>query len=261
MDTDVSPQVVLQSEPRSTRLTCEHLPPVAPLVCAERPPLYKSFATHRALEGMLPGVNALMALQREGVPEALPALGALVRFLSRVNDLVSLEAVFSLEGLLAGGAGEWPHVRVHHLVSLQVHLSFEHLLTERALQGGVLPLLVPQQVVLERLRVPEPPGALVAGERPLLPVSVPVLHQVELPAEALGTDLTYKLLPFSSHSSFRCVLALRGFGFCRVGCGRILFNVYTREEQINVNKQELARQTAGCIRLKGTFCQIKHRLH
>lgn len=81
VDTDVSLQVVLQSESRSTRLTCEDFPSVDRLVCAERSPLHKSFTTYCTFVGVLPGMSAFMALQRDGVPEALTALGALVWFL------------------------------------------------------------------------------------------------------------------------------------------------------------------------------------
>ena len=74
VDTNVSLQVVLQGEARSTRLTRKHFPSVDRLVRPERPPLDKSFATHRAFVRMFTSVNAFVALQRERVPEALPAL-------------------------------------------------------------------------------------------------------------------------------------------------------------------------------------------
>lgn len=213
VNANVSLQVVLQGEARSARLARKHLPSVDRLVRPERPPLCESFAAHRAFVRMLAGVNASVALQRERVPEALAALRALVQLFDGVHDLVSLQVVFSFEGLPAGGAGERPRVRVHELMGLQVHFSFERLLAELALEGSVLPLFVPQQVVLERRGVPEFPRALVAGERPLIFVSVHVLHQVKLPVEALVTDVAHKHLPSPPDV---CASAGSVSGFCRV---------------------------------------------
>lgn len=162
---------------------------------------------------MFAGVSALVALQRKRVPETLPALGALVWLFAAVYDLVSLQVALRFEGLPTGGADERPRIRVYDLMGLQVHLCFERLVADLALVGGVLLLLVPQQVVLKGRRIPELPGTLVTGKRFLLFVSVHVLQQVELPVEALVADVAHKdpLCPPEFHSL--CVLAVGGFGF------------------------------------------------
>lgn len=225
VNTNVSLQVLLHGEAPSTRLTCKHFPSVNQLVHPERPPPYKSFATHRAFVRIFTSMSAFMALQRERVPETLPALGAFVRLFNTVYDLVSLQVGFSFEGLPTGGAGERPCVCVCELVSLQLHFCFERLLTELALERSVLLLLVPQQVVLKSRRVPEFSRALVAGERPLVFVSVHVLRQMKLPVEALVTHITYKQLPFPCDFCFLCASAVGVFGFCRVCCGTIICRV------------------------------------
>lgn len=162
---------------------------------------------------MFTSVSALVALQRKRVPETLPALGALVWLFAGVYDLVSLQVALSFEGLPTGGADERPRICVYDLMSLQVHLCFERLVADLALVGGVLLLLVPQQVVLKGHRIPELPGTLVTGKRFLLFVSVHVLQQMELPVEALFADVAHKdpLCPPEFHSL--CVLAVGGFGF------------------------------------------------
>ena len=161
-----------------------------------------------------------------------------MRLFNRVYDLVSLQVVFRFEGLPTGGADERPCFCVHELVSLQVHLCFERLLTQLALERSVLPLLVPQQVVLKRGRVSEFSRALVAGERPLFFVSVHVFHQMKLPVEALVTDITYKELPFLPHFCFLCALAFSVFGFCRICCGTILCSNQTGEIKVKVITHE-----------------------
>lgn len=154
-----------------------------------------------------------MALQCKRVPETLPALGALVQLFAGVYDLVSLQVAFSFEGLPASGADKRPRICVYDLMSLQVHLCFEHLVTDLTLVGGVLLLLMPQQVVLKGHRIPELPGTLFAGKKFLLFVSVHVLQQMELLVEALVTDIAHKdpLCPLDFHSL--CVWAVGGFGF------------------------------------------------
>lgn len=174
-------------------------------MCPQRSPLYKSFAAHGAFVRMFTGVNAFVTQQRERVPETLPALGALVRPFHGVHDLVCLQVAFSFEALPAGGAHERPRVRVHELMSLQVHVCFERLLAELAGEGGELPLLVPQQVVLKARCVPEFSWALVTGETRLFFVSVHVLHQMKLPVEALVTDVTHKDVSFLRDFCFLCV--------------------------------------------------------
>lgn len=211
VNANVSLQVVLQRETRPARLARKRFPSVDRLVCPQRPPLYKSLSAHGALVGMLPCVHAPVALQREGVPEALAAVGAPVRLLGGVHDLMGLQVVFGLEALPAGGAGEWPPVRVHELMSLQVHLCSERLVAEAALEGGKLLLLVPQQVVLERGRVPELPGALVADVRSLVSVRVLVLHQVISTVKTLVANITDKL-SFLLGFCFLCVCW--GNGLC-----------------------------------------------
>lgn len=223
VNTNVSLQVVLEGEACATRLTGKYFPSVDRLVCPERSPLRKSFATHCAFIRMLTGVNTSVALQRERVPETLAALRALVRLFGCVNDLMRLQVAFSFEALPAGGAHERPRARVHELMSLQVHFGFERLVTDLALEGNRLPLLVSQQVMLKSRCVPEFPGALVAGER--FPVSVHVLLQVKLPVEALVTDVTHKHLRFLTGFCFLGVLAVGVLGFCRVGRGIILCSV------------------------------------
>jgi len=221
VDAKVPLQVVLQGEAGAARLAREHLPPVDGLVRPQRPPPDERFAAHRALVRVLPRVDALVALQRERVPEALPALGALVRLFRGVHDPVGPQRVLGLEGLAAGGAREGPRVRVDELVGLQVHFGLERLLAEPALEGGVLPLLVPQQVVLQGRRSPELPGALVAGERPLLSVGVGVLRQVKPPLEALVADFACKGLPFALDWR-RGLRAVRVFGFCHDVCRGVI---------------------------------------
>lgn len=108
VNTDVSLQVVLKGEARSTRLACERFPFVDRLVRPERSPLCKSFATHRAFVGMFTSVSTFVALQCERIPETLPALRALVRLLDSVYDLMSPQVAFSFEGLPTGGADERP---------------------------------------------------------------------------------------------------------------------------------------------------------
>lgn len=230
VNTNVSLQVVLEGEARSTRLTGKYFPSVDRLVCPERSPLCKSFATHRAFVRMLTSVNTSVALQRERVPETLPALRALVRLFGCVNDLMSLQVALSFEALPAGGADERPRARVHELMSLQVHFCFEGLVTDLALEGNRLPLLVSQQVMLKSRCVPEFPRALVAGEG--FSVSVHVLLQVKLPVEALVADVTHKHLRFLPRFCSLGVLAVSVFGFCRVGCGIILCGVYDRRDNI-----------------------------
>lgn len=216
VDANVPLQVVLQGEARSARLAREHFPPVDGLVRPERPPPVERFAAHRAFVRVLPRVDAFVALQRERVPETLAALGALVRLFDGVHDLVGPQRLLGFEGLPAGGAREGPRVRVDELVGLQVHFGLERLLAETALEGGVLPLLVPQQVVLEGRRIPEFPRALVAGERPLLSVSVGVLRQMKAPVEALVADSADEGLPFALGWRLPCVLAVSVLGFGRV---------------------------------------------
>lgn len=222
VDAHVPLQVVLQGEARSARLARERFSPVDGLVRPERPPPAEGFAAQRTLVRVLPRVDAPVALQRERVAETLPALGALVRALGGVHDLVGPQRVFGFEGLPAGGAREGPDVRVDQLVRLQVHLGFERLVTEAAAEGGVLPLLVAQQVVLEGRRAPELSGTLVAGEGPLLPVSVAVLRQMEPPVEALVADSAHKRLRFPLGRHLRCVPAVRVAGSCRVCCDVII---------------------------------------
>lgn len=183
VDANVPLQVVLEGEAGATRLAREHLPSVDGLMHLQRPPLDEGFVALGALVGVVAGVRALVAAQREGVLETLPTLGTLVQLLHAVHHLVRLQARFGLEAFPTGGADEGPGVVMHHLVGLQVDFGFEGLVTLRALKGGVLLLLVPEQVLLKRGRVPKLPGTLVAGDG--LPVSVHVLLQVELPAEAL----------------------------------------------------------------------------
>lgn len=118
VDTNVSPQVVLKGEARSTSLTRKRFSFVDRLVRPERFPLRKSFATHHAFVRMFPSMNTSVALQRERVPEALPALRALVRLFNSVYNLMSLQVALSFEGLPTGGAGEGPRVCVNNLMSL-----------------------------------------------------------------------------------------------------------------------------------------------
>lgn len=224
VDTNVSLQVVLEGEARSTRLTCEHFPSVDRLVRPERVPLYKGFAAHRAFVRVLTSMNTSVAVQRERIPETLPALGALVRLFNSVHDLMSSQAAFSFEAFITGGADERPCVRVHDLMSLQMHFCFERLVTELTLEGSVFLLLVPQQVILERRCVPESSWALVASQRRLFFVSVHVLQQMKLPVEAFVTDVTHKNIFLPDHCIL-CVLAGSVCRRCRVCGGRILSEV------------------------------------
>lgn len=257
VNANVSLQVVLKGETCSTRLTREHFPPVDGLVRPERSPLYESFSTHRAFVRMFTGVNAAVALQRERIPETLPALGALVQLLHRVNDLMSLQVVFRFEALPAGGADERTRVRVHKLMSLQVHFCFELLLAQLALEGGVLPLLVSQQVVLESHHIPESSRALVAGERPLLFVSVRMLQQMKLPAEALVTDVAYEHLPFLPAGCFLSALAVGVFRLFCGCCGIILCSVYTEEMSVTTCTHAEEQQPAA---LCWCLCKITYLL-
>ena len=156
-----------------------------------------------------------------------------MRLLRGVNQQMSLQVVFGFEALPTGGAEERPLVCVHKLVCLQVHFGFERPLTDVAPEGSVLLLLMAQQVELERCRVPELSGTLAAGERPLFFVSVHVLHQMKLPAEALVTDVAYKHPPFLLDLCFLCVLAISVF----VHCGTILCSVCTDKMNIRTHVQ------------------------
>ncbi len=94
-------------------------------------------------------------------------------------------------------------------MTLQGHFSFECPLTVLALEGSVLPLLVPQQVVLKTLCVPEFSRALVAGKKFLFFVSVHVPSQTKLPVKALVADIAYKGLLFPPDVCFLHVSAVR----------------------------------------------------
>lgn len=114
---------------------------------------------------------------------------------------------------------------MYNLMSLQVHFCFERLVTDLALKGRMLLLLVPQQVVLKRRCIPELSRTLIAGKKFLFFVSVHVLQQMELPVEALVTDGAHKDLFCLPDFCFLCVLAVCVFGFCCVCCGRILCSI------------------------------------
>lgn len=225
VNANVSLQVVLEGETGSTRLTRECFPVVNRLVRPERLPPYERFPTHRAGVGVLTCVNTSVAVQRERVPEALAAVGALVRLLGGVYDLMGPQVLFGFEALPTGGAGERLRVRVHQLMSLQAHVCFERLLAELALEGSVPPLLVPQQVLLERLLLPELPRAAVTFEKPLFRVSVHVFLQMKLSLEAFVTDVTNKGFLFLLHSCFLCVLAVS------VCCGVVVLCCVWRENR------------------------------
>lgn len=131
---------------------------------------------------------------------------------------MSPQVALSFESLPTAGADERPRVCVYELMRLEVHFRFERLVTELALEGGVFPLLVAQQVVLVSLRMPEFSGTLAAGENLPFFVSVHVLHEMELPAEAFVTNFTYKCPPSPLYFCFLSILDVRDFGSCCVRC-------------------------------------------
>lgn len=105
-----------------------------------------------------------------------------------------------------------------------MHFCFECLVTDLAIKGRVLLLLMPQQVVLKCRSIPEFSRTLVTGKKSLFFVSFLVLQQMKLPVEGLVTDVAHKDLFRLSDFSFLCVLAVRLSGFCCVCYGIILCN-------------------------------------
>lgn len=103
-----------------------------------------------------------------------------------------------------------------------MHFCFECLVTNLAIKGRVLLLLVPQQVVLKRRSSPELSRTLLTGEKSLFFVSFHMLQQMKLPVEGLVTDVAHKDLFCLPGFSFLCVLAVRLCGFCHVCCGIFL---------------------------------------
>lgn len=131
------------------------------------------------------------------------------------------QGLLRLEAPPADAAAERPAVRVDELMGLQTRLRFERLLAVLAPEVGVSLLFVSQQVLLQAVCVPELPGALVAGEQPLLFVSVHVLHQVKPAIEALLAEVTHEHLPFSRQHRFLRVSGIRVLQFGDFCSGKI----------------------------------------
>lgn len=103
-----------------------------------------------------------------------------------------------------------------------MHFCFECLVTKLALEHCVFLLLVLQQVVLKGCCSPKFSRTLVAGQKLLFFVSVDVLQQVKLPAEALVTHFTYKEFFWLLGHCFLHVLTIEILEFCG---GRLLCDI------------------------------------
>lgn len=129
----------------------------------------EAFGAEGAGEGLLPCVEAQMALQVFSESEALAAVQAAVGSLSGVEPLVTPHALAQREGFSAAGAGVRPLARVETFVSPQdlppLELLAADLAAERVPVRRV-PLQAPH-AVLARGEAAQPPsrvGALVGAE-------------------------------------------------------------------------------------------------
>lgn len=118
----------------------------------------------------------LMDSQGVGVFESLVAHRALVFFGVRVDHLVKAKCVFTLELLPTYRTAERPFFRVHGHVTFQQHRRPESPVTMLTLDH-LLPLLMAQEVVFQRLLNSECSPTLIAGEwlrwfRPLVTLEV-----------------------------------------------------------------------------------------
>lgn len=110
---------------------------------------------------------------------------------------------------------------MYSLMRFQVHFCFKCLITMLTLVRCVFLLLVPLQVALKRRRGSKFPWTLVAGEKPLVFVSVGVFLQVKLSAEALVAHFTFKELFWLLGLCWKRLTVVKMSGFC---CGFPLFD-------------------------------------
>lgn len=158
-------EVVVQAKSRSTYVTGKRfLPSVDYAVSLQSSASPVRPVAHGAYERSDACVFPLMHCQGVGIFESLFAHCAFVFSVVGVNHLMEAKGVFTFELLPTCRTAEWSLFRVYGHVAFHLDRCLANLVTKLTLQH-LLPLLMAQQVVFQRLLNPECFPTLIAGER------------------------------------------------------------------------------------------------